>query len=299
MRLHQSGKTVRGLYEFGGRSTVAGEADGRTLHFKYEQPDGEKGEATFTLAEDGKSFTGTWKGVFPKGEKAAAIGGAWNGSRVAPQPGKVWLVVLEAPWRRGLEEGEYSFGLMLRTFFARVPRVQVRHRFFYNEEDLRHWCAELPYLAEPVVLHLSSHADGKGIQTCGHSIGAKAIAECLRDAGDLRLVHFGSCLVAGGDVPKQIFDALGADARFPISGYAKAADWGGSAVIDFTYLDLIFSHGLSPADAAAQTQKMLSFAGEKGGPRDAIAPAGLVIHPPPVGPTNAGEADGAGRTPTR
>ena len=45
------------------------------------------------------------------------------GPRVRPQAGRVWLVVLKANWERDLEEEEYSFGVMLRTFFARVPAV--------------------------------------------------------------------------------------------------------------------------------------------------------------------------------
>ena len=40
--------------------------------------------------------------------------------------------------------------------------------------------------------------------------------------------------------------------RFPISGYTTAVNWGASAILEFTYLDLIFSKGLSPAAAADQ-----------------------------------------------
>src|SRR5205085_3802456 len=160
-------------------------------------------------------------------QRPAGYGGKWNGARVRPQPGRVWLVVLEAPWEANLEENEYSFGLMLRTFFARVPAVQVRHRFFHSEKDLRHWCAELPYLAEPVVLHISSHGSKEGVTVGGEIIGAKALAECVRDVADLRLLHFGACNVVGGDVPKQIYEELGPDARFPISGYRNIADWAG------------------------------------------------------------------------
>ena len=64
---------------------------------------------------------------------------------------------------------------------------------------------------------------------------------------------------------------LGPGATFPISGYTRTADWGGSAVVDFTLLDLIFSHGLSPADAVAKTRQMLSFARDRSDQRDPIA----------------------------
>lgn len=277
MRLHQTGKTVAGIYDFGGTAHISGTIDGQTLKFTYEQPDGEKGEGIFNLAADAQSFNGTWKGS--KAGKTA--GGEWNASRILPQPGRVWLVVLEANWERDLEEEEYSFGVMLRTFFARVPAVKVRHRFFGDEAEFRRWCAELPYLAEPVYLHISSHGDKDGIHTGGKIIGAKTLAECLRDIGDLRLLHFGTCLVAGGDIPKQLYAELGPGARFPISGYANVADWAGSAVIDFTYLDLIFSRGMTPADALNQTKRMLTFAGSHHNEGDAISPAGLVMMEPP------------------
>jgi hypothetical protein len=277
MRLHQTGKTVTGIYDFGGTARISGAIEGQILKFTYEQPDGEKGEGTFNLAADAQSFNGTWKG-----NKAGAIaGGAWSASRILPQPGRVWLVVLEANWERDLEEEEYSFGVMLRTFFARVPAVKVRHRFFGDEAEFRRWCAELPYLAEPVYLHISSHGDKDGIHTGGKIIGAKTLAECLRDIDDLRLLHFGTCLVAGGDIPKQLYAQLGPSATFPISGYANIADWSGSAVIDFTYLDLIFSRNMTPKAAFNQTRRMLTFAGSHHNEGDAIAPAGLVMIEPP------------------
>jgi hypothetical protein len=277
MRLRQTGNAVHGIYDFGIGSNITGTVEGRTLKFAYEQPDGEKGAGTFNLSADGREFAGTWKG----GNAGAPMGGAWTGSRVVPTPGRVWLVVLEQNWERDFEEEEYSFGVMLRTFFARVPAVKVRHRFFADEAEFRRWCAELPYLAEPVYLHISSHGDKDGIHTIGGKIiAAQTMADCLRDIGDLRLLHFGTCLVAGGDIPGKIQKLLGESATFPISGYANAADWGGSAVVDFTYFDLMFSRHLSPAEAIEQTKRMLTFAGEHHQEGDAISPAGLVIIEP-------------------
>lgn len=275
MRLTQSGKEVRGTYDFGSGANISGTIEGKTFKFTYDQPDGEKGEGTFELAADGKTFAGTWKGA--KGGDDA--GGKWTGSRVVPIPGRVWLVVLEANWERDLEEEEYSFGVMLRTFFSRVPTVKVRHRFFGNEAEFVRWCSELQYMAEPVVLHISSHGTAEGISCGGKTIGAKTITECLKNVGDLKLLHFGTCLIAGGPIPGEIHKSLGERATFPISGYKNSADWGGSAVVDFTFLDLMFSKGLSPQQAIAQTRKMLSFAGD-GKSGDAVAPCGLVVIEP-------------------
>ena len=141
----------------------------------------------------------------------------------------------------------------------------------------------MTYLTEPVYLHISSHGDQTGVNAGGKTVGAKELADCLKDVGDLRLLHFGSCLVCAGDVPRQIHEILGPSARFPITGYTKVADWGGSAVIDFTYLDLVLARGVEPAEAVRQTRKMVSFAGDKGGPGDAIPAAGLVVIEPKGG----------------
>jgi hypothetical protein len=290
---------VSGTYDFAGGSNIRGEVvnNGRTLRFTYDRPDGEKGEGTFDLAADDNAFSGSWKGNKPPAAPAPAAGvkaapdangggggGAWSATRILPQPGRVWLVVLEANWERDLEEDEYSFGVMLRTFFARAPDVKVRHRFFADPAEFKRWAGEIAYLAEPVVLHISSHGDKDGIRTRdGQVLKADAIAEAIRDAGDLRLLHFGTCLVAGGSIPGEIHKRLAATGgpRVPISGYANFADWGGSAVIDFTYMDLVLARGMTPADAFAQTRKAISFAGDKARPGDAIAPANLVFIAPP------------------
>jgi hypothetical protein len=281
MRLWQQGSRVRGFYEFGGRSSIHGDVDGRTLKFHYEQPDGEKGEGSVTLSADDKAFDGQWQASAGSHGKPAGYGGRWAGARVSPHTDRIWLVVLEANWEAGLEDHEYSFGQMLRAYFARVPEVEVRQRFFGNSAELRRWCAELTFLAEPVVLHISSHGSKQGVLAGGEQIDAKVLAECLRDAGDIRLVHFGSCLLGGGDVPKEIFAALGDDARFPISGYKRVADWGGSAVIDFNYLELVLARRLPPAAAAAQTRRMISFARDEETAGTLISAAGLVCVEPP------------------
>jgi hypothetical protein len=276
MRLRHDGNKVEGIYEFAGRSTIAGTVDGRTLKFTYDQSDGEKGSGTFALAADGLSFSGTWQG----GKEKQTGGGAWEGRRILPQAGRQWLIILEAPWEQGLNENEYSFGLMLRTFFARVPTVAVRHRVLNTEADFRRWTREVPYLAEPVVLYISSHGTAEGITVGGKPIGAKLIAECIRDADNIMLLHFGSCLVCAGDVPKEIRKELGSRANYPISGFTKMVDWAGSALVDFTYLELLFARQMPPGEAVKQTHKMLSFAKDSGRNGDAIPPVGLVIFEP-------------------
>lgn len=279
MRLQQTGTNAQGIYNHGGSGRIQGHVSRGEFQFQYDQANGEKGTGAFRLTPDAAAFEGTWAAT-TKASAKDAPGGSWAGRRVLPQPDRIWLVVLEANWESGLEQNEYAFGHMLRSYFARVPRVEVRHRFFGHEDEFKRWCAELPYLAEPVILHISSHGTEEGITCGGKPIGARIIADALRPADNLRLLHFGSCLIGAGGIPGQIHELLGAHATFPISGYTRTADWGGSAVVDFTFLDLIFSHRLSPAEAVAKTRQMISFArdqGERGAP---IAPAGLVIFEP-------------------
>jgi hypothetical protein len=275
MRLKQSGQTVTGIYSYAGRSTINGTVapDGKTLDFSYNQPDGEKGTGKFLLNDNATTFAGDW---------TSAIGnaGKWSATRITPEENKTWLVVLERHWEHELAEPEYSFGLMLRTFFARVPSVQVRHRFFSTESDFRRWCAELPYLAEPVILHISSHGTPEGIPLAdGKILGPDAIADAIKDIATLRLVHFGTCETAGGQVPLKIQTLLKQQSgpSTPISGYTNNADWAGSAVIDFTYLNLILERRLDPADAVKQTKILLPFANKNPLPNSSIAPAGLTI----------------------
>ncbi|QOV87843.1 MORN repeat-containing protein [Humisphaera borealis] len=280
MRLHQDGRKVHGTYAFAGRSTITGDIDEKgVLTFKYDQPDGEKGDGQFTLSAAGGSFSGTWTTV-KDGKKG---GGPWTGTRIVPKPGVIWLIVLEAPWEAQLRDNEFSYGLMLRTYFARIPRVQVRHRSISDEADVRRWCGEITYLAEPVVLYFSSHGTAEGLTVGGSKpIGADVLTECIRDAGNIKLLHFGTCLVAGGDIPKKIHEGLGKGATFPISGFSQAADWAGSALVDFAYLELIFTQEMSPADAAKQVRKMMTFAGEKPVGGTIIPPTGLVVIDPPA-----------------
>jgi hypothetical protein len=281
MRLVAEGAEVCGHYHLGGTASIRGTVEGRKLAFAYVQPDGERGHGTFELAGDGRSFTGQWS-VAEKGRGSGAPGGTWRGDRIEPQAGRTWLVVLEAHWEAGLGEHEYSYGHMLREFFRRTPHVEVRHRFFHDEADFRRFCTEVRYVAEPVIVYVSSHGSPEGILVGGATIGADLIAECLTGCGDVRLLHLGGCSMMQGDVPRRVFQALGSQARFPISGFTNVADWAGSAVIDFLYLDLILARKMAPADAADQVRQMMTFAREKVPVPGAVAPAGLRVLEPPA-----------------
>ena len=78
-----------------------------------------------------------------------------------------------------------------------------------------------------------------------------------------------------GGAPAALRKASGHNT--PVSGFSRVADWAGSAVIDFAYLDLILSRGIAPGEAVRQIRKSMSFAGEEDSPGSVIAPAGLSI----------------------
>lgn len=74
MTLTQTGNTVTGPYAYhDGR--IEATASGRTLTGRWIEYDNE-GTFTFTMSEDGKSFTGTWIETKPH----PGGGGSWNGS---------------------------------------------------------------------------------------------------------------------------------------------------------------------------------------------------------------------------
>jgi hypothetical protein len=270
MTLQAEGEKITGTYRIGDGPAhqLQGRAGTGVLDFSYTE--GQiTGEGSFTLAEDGKSFTGKWR------EAGDEEWSPWEGSRVQPDQRRKWLVVLEAHWEEDLRENEYSFGDMLRQFFTRIPEVGVRHRFFDEHEDFARWCAELAYLNEPIVLHISSHGTEQGITVGKHVLDGKFIGEQLRDCPHVKLVHLGACLTMAGPVPQDIRQASGYG--FPVSGYTRSADWAGSAVIDFTYLDLIFSRDIKPGEAAGIVQKSISFSGESKSHQGDIPPTGLKI----------------------
>ncbi len=278
MRLTQDGTRVHGTYSYSAGSQIEGEVDGRTLRSIYSEPDGTRGRAVFELAADGKSFSGVWRASVDEplalNERHAS---KWRGTRVEPVPGRVWLVILEAHWEESLDEHEYSYGAMLRSFFERVPNVEVRHRFFHDRADFVRFCQDVATLAEPVVVYISSHGSPEGIEAHGDHIDGKTIGEALRGAGELRLLHLGGCALLGGDLGEQVLASAAPHAPFPITGFKVSVDWAGSAIVDFTYLDLVLEHEMAPAAAVATVRSMISFAGPPSRHGDPIAGTDLTV----------------------
>ena len=263
--LHEAGR-VYGSYEGAGPSTIEGRDAGGRLEFRYREPR-VAGEGHFQLAGDGHTFSGEWR----------ADGGEewkpWRGARVQPERGITWLVVLEAHWQRSLAENEYAFGHMLREVFARLPNVRVRQRFFHDADSLDHWCRELLYIAEPAILMIASHGVAEGLSVHGEVIDTARVLTSVRDAGNLKLLHFSSCLV-GLDGRRAL-----AKQPFPVSGYTTSVDWGASAMLEFTYLDLILNRGFDPADAAAILPRVVTYAGDSVAENSPYPAAGFRFFP--------------------
>jgi hypothetical protein len=263
LRLVQEAENrVLGFYEGLGPATVEGKRRGNRLTLHYQEPKA-AGKAVFELSKDGMAFEGEWQ------QDGLAGWRPWLGKRLLAQPGLTWLVVIEAHWQRFLADREYSFGGMLNEFFARLSHVHVRHRFFTNEEGLRHWCRDLMYLPEPTVVLVATHGSPKGLAVHHQIISPATIIESVRYADSIRLLHFSSCLMMQKGRARDTMMGLQDLSRFPVSGYTTSVDWATSAIIEFTYLDLILGRSLPPAEAAGQLVQLLPFAG-------ATAPDGSV-----------------------
>jgi hypothetical protein len=242
---------------------------GNRLTFQYREARAQ-GEGNFELAEDGLSFQGEWR------QDGDPTWRPWRGMRVLPRD-LTWLVVLEVPWHTINADQDYSFGTMLREFFSRRLGVRVRQRFFTNEAGLRRHCRELTLIAEPVVLVIATHGLPQGIPLDGCTVDVAAIGDCLRYAWDLRLLHFSACLLMQDPAVVQSWQSLASRLGFAISGYCTSVDWAASAIIEFTYLEMILSRGLTPSAAAAQIGRLLPFAGDADIPDGAFKPAGFRI----------------------
>ena len=265
MRLvDQSDGRLAGLYSYA-QGSLEGRVEGRLFRFQYR--DSASGEGEFTLSDDGRSLRGRWRA---KGQQDWSD---WSGARVVPVSGRRWLVIIEARWEESLRETEYSYGEMLKSFFTRAPHVQVRHRFFTDRASLSKWLREASFLAEPTIVYLSSHGSRKGLAADDGPADAALIAQALRYAPSVQLLHFGACDVMKGQVPAEIHRRLGADARFPISGFAQSVDWAASAITDFMYLDLILARDQTPGLAAQQLAALIPFSQGKveGGPFDSVS----------------------------
>lgn len=277
MRLEVDGKVVNGTYAYGLGSKIEGKVDANgKLIFQYTEPE-TSGEGWFELSADGKEFAGQWKA------KGARAWRGWSGKRVVPKEGLTWLIVLEAHWETGLNESEYAFGDMLRSYFTMAPeKVAVRHRFFHDADDLRRFCREVIFLAEPVVLLLSTHGTKKGLAVGGKTITPEEFAPTLRHAHNIKLLHLSGCDMMSGDVPNQIHKLLKGGPKFPISGYKETVAWDASALADFTFLSMLLLRGKPPVVAAEQAIKVSPYLGEKMEGRSAFKALGLTVMPSPA-----------------
>jgi len=249
VRLIHEANGVHGFYEGAGPSVIEGQLRDSRLEFRYREPNA-AGEGRFQLIDGSRAFDGEWR------PEDGAEWSPWRGRRLEAEPGLAWLVVLEAHWQRSLAESEYAFGYMLREVFARLPHVRVRQRFFHDAESLEHWCRELLYLPEPAILTIASHGGADGLNVHGQVINTMRVLESLRYAENLKLLHFSSCLV-GLDGEQALTKQ-----PYPVSGYTTSVDWGASALLEFTYFDLILNRGLDPAEAAAKLPALISYAGD-------------------------------------
>jgi len=239
---------------------------GDRLEFRYHEPR-TSGEGWFRMTDDGHAFGGAWR------PQDRVEWSPWHGRRMRAEPGLTWLVVLEAHWQRSLAETEYAFGHMLREVFARLPHVRVRQRFFHDAESLEHWCRELLYLPEPAILMIASHGVAEGLTVHGEVINTTRVLESVRYVENLKLLHFSSCLV-GLDGERAL-----AKQPYPVSGYTTSVDWGASALLEFTYLDLMLNRGMDPSDAAATLPAVIRYAGDSVVPDSPYPAAGFRFFP--------------------
>lgn len=254
LRLSGPDDALAGYYSFAD-GVITGRVENGLLKFRYK--DSHSGDGEFRLAQNGRALRGRWRA---DGDKEWRD---WTGLRVEPVAGRKWLVVLESRWESSLAEPEYTYGEMLKIFFARTPGVEVRQRFYTDRASLLKWMREAALLAEPVVLYFSGHGTKDGLNTETGPATAAVLAEPLKAGGNVSLVHFGSCEVMKGGVPAELQRLAGPGARFPVSGFAQPVDWAASAVSDFMYLDLILSRDLTPAKAAAELKRLMPFTARK------------------------------------
>jgi len=256
LRLVQESQRVLGFYEGAGPSSLEGRLENNRLTFRYREARGQ-GEGHFELVPDSNSFQGEWRA------DGAQHWAPWQGRRLLAVPGLLWLVVIEAHWQRSSLEKEYAFGHMLREFFARLPQVNVRQRFFEDEAGLERWCRELMYIPEPVAVVFASHGTEDGLSVQGKPLDTGRLVESLRYADNILLLHFSSCMMLQDGKASELARALQETVRFPISGYDRSVDWAASALIEFNYLDMVLGRGLSPAAAAEQVIGLIGYAGDK------------------------------------
>ncbi|MEM8667961.1 MAG: hypothetical protein AAGG48_10620 [Planctomycetota bacterium] len=276
MRLTQTDGEVTGAYDYvSGAALIEGQIKEKRFVFRYKEPEAE-GMGWFELADDGMSIIGKWR---PDGQTRWQD---WTGTRKVAEPDRIWLMILEANWETSIDEPEYAFGDMLNKYFtmATARHVEVRHRFFHDSTDLKRFCKKVQFLAEPVVVLISTHGTPKGITVFGETITADVIAESLRGASNVKLLHLSGCGMMLGDFPNQIHERLGNAPKFPISGYKTTVAWDASALGDFTFLSLLLIRGLDPEIAVRQAIRVSPYLGDDRVPGAAFRPLGLTILQP-------------------
>jgi hypothetical protein len=255
LRLVRSGDKVTGLYHGTTEGALEGEVKGTKLTFRWTE-ERSKGEGWFEASPDGKTIQGKWR------SDGVTAWGDWEGVAATPIPGVRWLIIVESQWEESLIENEYAFGDMLRSYFERVPNVQVRHRRVRQASDLLAVTRDLALLAEPTALWLSGHGDAAGLSLAGDPIDHTTLAPALALAPNVFIVHFASCAVMSGDVPKKLRAALPKGRALAISGYATPVDWTASAVLEILYLDLLLARSTPPADAVRIVRDEVRFSGD-------------------------------------
>lgn len=258
MMLEQQGRAVSGWYSYGGMSTIEGTVnDSGRMVFRYDEGTA-AGEGWFQMSEGGDSFSGQWR--------ADGSGGwsSWEGYRSA-EDGSRWLVILEAEWQESLTESEYSFGEMLQAWLGRLEGVNIRHRFVHDAEDVRNVCSEAAMLPGDVYLIFASHGTEAGISLDRGTVSPTELAGAAALIPNLRLVHFSCCLIMAGGTDEAIIRARNDwDEDFAVSGYTTSVDWGGSAIIEFYYLNQILENGMTPLEASRALLSDIRFAGARG-----------------------------------
>lgn len=262
MNLTVEGEVISGTYAAG---SIEGKLEEVRLVFRFTEAD-VAGDGWFELATDGQSFAGQWH------NDGVTSLSAWRGTRMAEvQTDVTWLVVFEAPWEHGLADTPYAFGGMLEAIFSHKSNVRVRRRSYTDATSFENWARQLAWLDGEVILVVATHATSKGLQSQDGLIPPEVVAKALAGASNLRLVHFSACEAMAGDMPKLVNEACGKHETFAgVSGYDISVDWMGSALTEFTYLDLLLGRRLEPAKAADELLKLLEFAGDTVRPASAI-----------------------------
>ncbi len=270
MVLVQKGDSVSGFYVMQGeKCSLDGKIKAGKLQFTYKEKKAH-GEGWFEIAKGQDSFSGQWKAA------GQDKWDGWVGARIKPQPGKMWLVVLEANWESSLDEREYAFGDMLKAFFDRTQNVEVRRRKFSDGPSLKARLEEIALLPEPVVVSIASHGETDGLTVEGKIIPASVVAEGLKYAVNMKALHFSSCLVMQKSFGREVFKLLkDGGIQTTVSGYKKSVDWAASALFEMNYFDLILSRGMAAPKASKTALIMYPALGAKQLKDSPVAPAGF------------------------